>query len=199
MKFGSHNTLTAWPLLGWQKIFGFIINTTSRCQISKNLLNTDCIQYDIQINYKNGRWIGSHGIAWYDIDIEFVLSILNNRANQNNETIYIRLGYDNHFGINRDVESFDKEVEYLIKTYTNLTFYELWYEKENITKNIGDIQPSVFEGEWTLTWAKNEVSKYWWKFPLVLPLPRLWNKLFNKYYKQDFISSNKEIWMGDFI
>ena len=100
-KYGTHNSCTYAPLLGFQKLLYPFAVIFSRCQ-SKTLyaqFNKGVRLFDIQISKKHNKsqWYISHGGLWYDITFEQVLQELEVLA-KNDDKVYIRLGLDYHWG-----------------------------------------------------------------------------------------------------
>ena len=101
MKYGTHNSCTYAPLLGFQKLLYPFAVIFSRCQ-SKTLyaqFNKGVRLFDIQISKKHNKsqWYISHGGLWYDKTFEQVLQELEVLA-KNDDKVYIRLGLDYHWG-----------------------------------------------------------------------------------------------------
>lgn len=207
-----HNATTAYPLYGWQKWFGWLINHFSRCQkpwrteLSEipSFVDVQVALYVIKDN--SGKeypvWRGSHGLAWYDVSpYDFVDKAFT--MYQHNGTItHIRLGYDRHLGCKQNREDF----EMLARTMdgnSSVDVYEAYIETNNGIEWLWKREPSggdtVFERYWSLSWAKSKVQKYWWLFPLLLPLPRLWSKVFHKEWQQEAEESGADVFMTDFV
>lgn len=190
MKYGLHNALTCYPLKGWQKLFKWFIQPFSQCQ---SVISYNQAQYDVQVALYNGEWYGSHGIAWYDIKLFDFLDKLDGKE------IYIRLGYDNHFFKKKENNKFIDLVSYINNNYPNVTVYEYYIENSKGLDIFNYNNISIFERYWTLSWAKEQVKNKWWKFYLLIPLPKLWNKKYKEQWLQEFQESGKEIFMTDFV
>lgn len=202
MKYGMHNALTAYPLYGWQKYFSWLINPFSKCQSrTMRLAPRETDFFDIQVALKDGKWRGSHGFAWYDATIDDVVETAKMLYAFVGTVTYIRLGYDHHFSIKQDLSKFAQLFLYL-KAMPCINIYELYIEDKN-GKVITIFHPaydiSIFERYWSLSWAKSQVKKHWWKFYLLLPLPHLWAKHYKKEWLEEFKNSGKEIFMTDFV
>lgn len=213
---GSHNTLTAYPLLGWQKYFSWLINPLCKCQdkkIGQSYYQSDCCIFDIQVALKNGEWYGSHGIAWYDINIYQVLDEIRRLAIYNPQTMfYIYLGYDNHIFQKVDKEKFNELVDMVkkwaenismtngTKPFSNVHVAKSYIEKPwtilYITLVYKDkiIKDLFFERYWSMTWAKTK-RKLIYRIPLV----RLWHKKFKDEWEKEFNDSGKEYFITDFV
>lgn len=226
MKYGMHNALTAYPLYGWQKYFGWLINPFSRCQEQwrTKLLEQPSV-VDVQvalyvIKDNSGKeypvWKGSHGLAWYDVSPYHIVDKAMAMYQHNGTITNIRLGYDRHFGCKQNCEAFEE----LARTIDGNSFvyvYEAYIETANgiewlwkrqprtrkrITRSDKDAEQaklSVFERYWSLSWAKSKVKQHWWMFPVLLPLPRLWSKMFRKEWQREFEDSGADVFMTDFV
>lgn len=197
--YGLHNAMTAYRptnLLG--KIFNFF----SKCQDNIGVLRNDVICYDLQIAYKDGKWLGSHGLAWYDIEIhQFLNELIKYKFNNKvNSKLYLRILYDNHWGVKRYDDLFADMVNDIKEKYNNyFNVYQVINEK-NFIFLYNDATVKVYERYWTLNWAKEQVKKDWKKFYLLLPLPKIWNKIYEKQWEQEFLQNTySNIWMKDFI
>lgn len=184
MKLGSHNSLTSYPLLGWQKYFSWIINLVSRCQTKTigEQLESNVRWFNLQVSLKDGIWIGSHGFAWYNVNLIRILDLLN----EYNDKIYVQLYLDKHFGNKVSEDDFTKLIWFCKTKYTNIVFQRIWNEQDN--KLIIEKPINGEEKYWTTTWAK-----HWWQY---IPIPRLWNKF---YKNKEFSKTDKEYLMNDFV
>lgn len=206
---GAHNSLTGYPLKGWQRLFTWFIQPWCRCQnryIMKQLDNGINL-FDIQIAHikdkdtKEMFYTGSHGIAWYIIDSYFVLKELNEYSKTTKEKIYIILGLDKHFNYTTDKmrSDFREFVKEFNKHFPNLILvrafiedpWEIIYEDHSITDN-------MIERYWSLNWAK-AMKKHWWQFYYYLPCPRLWKWIYGKQWDKEAEESGKEIYITDFV
>lgn len=205
MKYGMHNTMTAYPLYGWQKWFGWLINPFSRCQ-SRTMKNVtkDTQVLDVQVALKDGKWRGSHGFAWYDVTIYDIIDAAQGWNLSKGHVTYLRLGYDHHVGQKQDMAAFMELVEYL-DTLAYVVVYEVYAEGDDGKVQYIRRSPAigkslnVFERYWSLTWAKGKVKQHWWLLPVLLPLPRLWSKMFRKEWQREFEDSGADVFMTDFI
>lgn len=184
MKLGTHNSLTSYPLLGWQKHFGWLINLVSRCQTKtiREQLLSGVRWFNLQVSKKDDMWLGSHGIAWYNIRLRDVLKELNEYP----EPIYVQLYLDRHFGNKIPLTQFKTLWFECKKYYPNINFQYVWSEQDNEI-----LWREPIDGEekyWTFAGAKH----FWEK----LPIPILWHKLF---YKERWSTTNKEYLMIDFV
>lgn len=217
---GTHNSLTSYPLKGWQKLFTRLIQPWTQCQ-NKSLAeqyNKGVRLFDIQVsipndryNLENTEYIASHGIAWYDTDcycdsslLEY-LCCLDYWAKIYNEEIYIILGLDNHFHLTDDnitpqmKIAFKQYVMEFQQKYPNLTLirafiekpWEIVYEDHSITDN-------MIERYWSINWAKSEM-KHWWQFYYYLPCPRLWKWIYGKQWDKEAEESGKKFYVTDFV
>ena len=214
---GAHNSLTSCPLKGWQRYFKWLIQPWSQCQdkeVINQFLFEDVRLFDIQVsvdtdrtNINNTNYIGSHGIAYYNVKANMRLWQLDNWAKVKdiNEKVYIILGLDNHFHL------FDSNItpqmriafrQYVIefqRKYPNLTLirafiedpWEIIYEDHSITDN-------MIERYWSINWAKSKM-KHWWQFYYYLPCPRLWKWIYGKQWDKEAQESGKEIYITDFV
>ena len=214
---GTHNSLTGYPLKGWQKYFKWLIQPWSQCQdeeVINQFLLDDVKLFDIQVsvdtdrtNINNTNYIGSHGIAYYNVKANMRLWQLDNWAKVKdiNEKVYIILGLDNHFHL------FDSNItpqmriafrQYVIefqRKYPNLTLirafiedpWEIVYENHGITDN-------MIERYWSLQWAKS-MKKHWWQFYYYLPCPRLWKWIYGKQWDKEAEESGKRFYVTDFV
>ena len=214
---GTHNSLTGYPLKGWQKCFKWLIQPWSQCQdkaVINQFLFEDVRLFDIQVsipkdryNIENIKYVASHGIAWYDTDCycDEGLCGLDYRAEIYNKKIYIILGLDNHFHLtNSNITpqmrtAFKQYVKGFQQRFPNLTLirafiekpWEIVYEDHSITDN-------MIERYWSLQWAKS-MKKHWWQFYYYLPCPRLWKWIYGKQWDKEAEESGKEIYITDFV
>lgn len=205
---GAHNSLTGYPLKGWQKCFKWLIQPWCQCQnkpIKEQYYNYINL-FDIQVaivqskNYEY-NYIGSHGIAWYDTDAYLELLQLNTYAKNFEEEIYIILGLDKHFNYTtKEMRiTFKNLVKDFNKCFPNLTLirafiedpWEIVYENHSITDN-------MIEKYWSLQWAKS-MKKHWWQFYYYLPCPRLWKWIYGKQWDKEAEESGKDIYITDFV
>lgn len=206
MKYGMHNAPTAYLLYGWQKWFGWLINPFSRCQ-SRTMMNVtkDTQVLDVQIALKDGKWRGSHGLAWYDVTIYDIINAAQGWNLSKGHVTYLRLGYDHHVGVKQDTAAFMELVEYL-DTLRYIVVYEIYVEGGNgqirtirYSPPLTGDAPTVFERYWSLSWAKSKVKQHWWMLPVLLPLPRLWSKVFHKEWLQEAEESGADVFMTDYV
>lgn len=202
--YGLHNALTAYKPTN---LIGKLFNFFSKCQDKSSLFREDVKMYDLQIAYKDGKWVGSHGFVWYNITIyDFLKEVIKSRFNNNphaidkEKKILIRLGYDNHYGIKRYDDLFaDLANELKIKYYNYINIYQVWNEK-GYTFLYNDTSVKIYERYWTISGAKEQVKKDWKKFYLLLPLPKLWQRVYRKQWEEEFKNNSySNIWMTDFV
>ncbi len=195
--FGSHNSLTAYSLLGWQRHFKWLIDPFCKCQ-DKVLYTQLCNGvrlFDFQIAKKGVNWYGSHGIAWYNIYPLNKLYTLNNWIEAHNEKVYIILGLDNHPFAEDSKEEFLNIIKNFSINYPNLTLvrayidknYELIYEDKEFFKD-------VHERYWSKGWAKL-MGKFWY----YLSLPRYWRDKFYWKWFDEGQALGKKYLMSDFV
>lgn len=184
MKLGTHNSLTSYPLLGWQKYFGWLINAVTRCQTKsiEEQLDANVRWFNLQVNKKDGRWIGSHGIAWYDVDLFEILD----KLNKYDDKIYVQLYLDKHFGVHTPMDDFTELIWRCKTKYPNIVFQRIWNEQDG--KLIAELPIDGEEKYWTTTWAK-----HWWQY---LPCPKFWHKL---YQNKEWYYTKKKYLMNDFV
>ncbi len=204
---GTHNSLTSYPLKGWQRLFTWFIQPWCQCQ-SKTItgqFNDDVSLFDIQIAHIKDTeqmfYVGSHGIAWYDVYAYFELIELDNYAETTKEKIYIILGLDKHFNYTTDkmrsdfrdlVKEFNKYFPNLILIRAFIEYpWEIIYEDHSITDN-------MIERYWSLQWAKSKM-KHWWQFYYYLPCPRLWKWIYGKQWDKEAQKSGKQFYITDFV
>lgn len=199
MKYGLHNALTAYYLKGWMKHFDWLVQPFSKCQYKSSLTKEGVVLVDLQVSLYKGKWYGSHGLVWYNAPLNDILQYMNGWCIKNSKTIYLRLGYDNHWFTKLEEIKFLDLVERIKDFYHNhITLYEWYIERTGFVYRT-DFSKKVFERYWTLSWAKSQVKKHWWKFYLFLPIPWLWAKLYKKEWLEEFKNSGKEIFMTDFV
>lgn len=167
--YGTHNSLTGSKLVWWQRPFGWLINAMCRCQdktIAEQYLH-GCRWFNLQVNLYKGRWIGSHGLAWYDVDLLPVLDWLNQKAKSERNTIYIQLYLDRNFFAKNNEQAFRDLVNAFAFNFPHLTLQRVWLEKSNVV-----LLDKPIKGEevyWSATWASQHK---WYHY---LPFPRLWH------------------------
>lgn len=195
---GSHNSATGHRLLGWQKYFSWIINLVCRCQ--KKTLEQQIKEgvrvFDIQVNKKNGKWLGSHGIAWYDIE---PLEELQKLAAAYGITVFVLLGLDNHFMHNCNKSDFVN----LIKEvnggkYPNIRCMQAYTEKPYFIMHTSQFMSQCISYYWTTTWAK-AARKHWYQLWYYLPIPILWKKIYGKKWDAIAASYRKLYYITDFV
>lgn len=110
------------------------------------------------------------------------------------------MGYDNHYGVKRYDDLFaDLANELKIKYYNYINIYQVWNEK-GYTFLYNDTSVKIYERYWTISWAKEQVKKDWKKFYLLLPLPKLWQRVYRKQWEEEFKNNSySNIWMTDFV
>lgn len=193
---GSHNSATGHKLLGWQKYFSWIINPFTKCQ-SKTLreqVKAGIRLFDIQVNYKDGKWLASHGIAWYDVEPIKELYFL---ANEYGTTFDIILGYDYHYNHQYEYSLFAALLDDMNKRYyPQLKVVRVYHE--NPYECILNTLTQATEKYWTTSWAKSKMDK-WWKFYYYLPIPILWKKLYGKIWDGVACTSSNQYYITDFV
>lgn len=163
-KIGTHNSLSYLPCQWYLRPFSWI----GKCQ-SKTIeeqYNDGVRYFDIRVKFnKNKKPISGHGILTYNIDIEEVLKLLNDKKD---DTIIVRLFLENNKKKPRELdELFSKYIEKWMLEYKYLYFVEggCRYEyKAFINRNI----------KYEVCYAE------YWKKKFCIPFPRLWAKMHNK-------------------
>ena len=180
MVYGTHNSFTSYKLIWWCYLIPFI-RLTSRCQ-SKTLeeqLDSNVRVFNIQIAKYKGEWMVSHGLAWFDAYFIILLKHLSDYAVKNKTYIYIRLSYDNHFFMKKDIEGF-KEIAEITKNAPMIKILECSIEHFNSHEQLNEYVTAEIDKEehyWTLTWAKSMC-----KFKYYMPYPKYWAKKYNNSY-----------------
>lgn len=203
---GSHNSLTGYTLLGWQRLFAIVINFFSKCQSSslQEQLSKGIKIFDIQIAYKSMGLYGSHGIAWYDVNPITQLEELENYALSNHVSISILLGLDNHLAQNSsDSIEGEAQFQYYVtnfnKYFPHLTLVRAYIEKPwKIIYEDKEVVNNMFEKYWSLSWAKS-MMKHWWQFYYYLPVPRLWKHIYGKQWDKEAEESGRRFYVTDFV
>lgn len=193
--YGTHNSLTYAKLIWWQRPFSWLINPFCRCQ-NKSLkcqILGGIRYFDIQIAMRKGKWMVSHGIAWYNAgEIKDLLGIINYYANITNNPIYVAIGLDKHYFQSKEnrkrqeekIRQFYHEIQDL---YKKIIFYKLY--SEGITLECDTPIRQFTERYWSLAWAKMKVSqkKRITKWLFFLPIPKLWSFLYFEDWEQEAI------------
>lgn len=197
MILGTHNCLTSYPLKGWFcKAIAWLCNLTAKCQeldLEQQLL-TGVRLFNIQVNKKDGEWIGSHGLAWYDITVDEAFQTLEDFALSANEKIYVIFDYDRHLFVKNNNDEFKKLLKRLQKEYKHVKIIQstIEYGWESIQLK----SPIQYIGAyWMWNWAKNadEAKDYWYRY---VPFPHFWAKKLNNYWMA--VYHNAEYLMIDF-
>ena len=196
-KYGTHNSCTYAPLLGFQKLLYPFAVIFSRCQ-SKTLyaqFNKGVRLFDIQISKKHNKsqWYISHGGLWYDKTFEQVLQELEVLA-KNDDKVYIRLGLDYHWGNKTTRKEFFNYIKNVIKPYINIIIDEIYIEKPWEIALVGSLDK--MEKYWSVAWARKKCDK-WWKFYFYIPIPILWSRIYKKQWIKE--SEEHDYLMTDFI
>lgn len=201
---GSHNSLTGHPLAGWQKYFGFLIKPFSKCQKEHIMTqyHFDNVRlFDIQVS--GSCLSGSHGVARYDVEANYVLDELNARAERDNEKVYIMLGLDNYW-FQSDSCKDPWYFKYLVHkvrygSYPHLKLVRAYIERPwKILYEDKELANDMFEKYWSLSWAKS-MMKHWWQFYYYLPIPRLWKHVYGKQWDKEAEESGKKFYVTDFV
>lgn len=193
---GSHNSCTSYKLVGWQRWFAPLINLFSRCQTKtlEQQFKEGIRLFDVQVNLKDGRWLASHGIAWYDVE---PLKVLNELSLRYNEKIYVFLGFDRHFFHPYKIDKFHTMRSEVEVSCPNLELKRIYLEAPyKFVYNDIAFAKELKEVYWTTSWASKKTSGKWWKFFYYLPLPILWKKLFHKEWDSQGEGMN---YMTDFV
>lgn len=127
-------------------------------------------------------WLGSHGIAWYNVRLRDVLKELNEFPEQ----VYVQLFLDKHIGNKVPSVQFKTLILDCKEYYPNIHFQEFWNEQDN---EMIYIEPFNGEGKF---WMFAKAEHFWEK----LPIPILWYKLF---HKKRWSTTDKEYLMIDFV
>lgn len=198
MKYGLHNALTAYYIKGWKSWFSWLIHPFCKCQNTHSLTNQDVWLADFQVALdKENNWRSSHGAVWYNARLITVLQFMRAWCIANDRKLYLRLGYDNHWGCTVDHEAFEQLINFIKNNFGKyIILYESYIEKPWKVTTYKEM--SVFERYWSIGWAKEMTKKHWWNFYLFLPIPWLWAKLYKKQWLKEFKESGKEIFMTDF-
>lgn len=180
MILGTHNSGTGEKLVWWQRPFSFILNPMAKCQ-SRNIVQQlrDGIKlFNLQVTRYNGRWVFSHGICIYDMDLLDVIKLMKKHATEESP-IYYQLYYDRNFLTGtRNIKAF-KELVSVLKAHSkkeNVKLLFAWVEGTTDYPFINRTKLDVSEHYWTTAWAKDKpwVDK--------LPLPKRHAKKYNKEY-----------------
>ena len=194
---GTHNSLTAYPLLK-NKWCSWFINLFSKCQ-NKDITeqyNSNVRVFDLQITKYEGKFVGSHGLALYDVDIMCILCQLDHLSTKK-DPIYVKLGLDNRFYedyTTNVIHDFDILINNIKRNFKNINLISVYIEDINYFHKYSNIDE--YESYWSLTWAKQKANK-WYKFYYYLPIPILWKKLYHKEWKDK--AKNHKYFTTDFV
>lgn len=204
MIMGSHNSLTGYPLADRQKYIGFLINSMCKCQNKRLYAQYNCGVRLFDLQTSGTSLLCSHGIAWYDKEVDEVLLELNSIAKLEGESIYIMLGLDNHWYQPKEDKRLGETVFYNLingfhEEYPNLKLVRAYTEKPwRIIYEDKDLANNIFEKYWSLSWAKS-MMKRWWQFYYYLPIPRLWKRICGKQWNKEAEESGKKFYVTDFV
>ncbi len=202
---GTHNSLTRYEMLGWQRLFQWLFNPLSKCQNKtiEEQFREGVRLFDIQIAELDNQWYSSHGFIWYDTYPDVILDCLDYVAMSKNIKIGILLGLDNHSRLtNRppfEKERFLQLVSNFNSHFPNLTLVRAYIEKPwQVIYNNEEISSNMFEKYWSLGWAKS-MQKHWWQFYYYFPIPRFWKWIYGKQWDKEAEESGKTYYITDFI
>lgn len=187
---GTHNSATGGATVWWQRPFGWLLNTTSRCQ-SKSIdeqLDGGVRLFNLQVCRYKDEWHISHGLCIYEEKLFDVLDRL-----KLYKGIVIQLYLDDNFFVGQDEEEFIKLVEEVKKSYCSPDFimHMAWIEGTDKYPHKTEHKLSIEERYWTKSWADKFADSWIEK----LPLPKSHAKKYNDIYKEN---CKKEYLMLDF-
>lgn len=183
-KLATHNSLSGYaPKKWWMKI----LNPFAKCQSLsiEEQYNRGVRMFDIRV--RPHTWEAAHGLVTYDVDVDKMLTSLEEKAQAEHTTIYIRLCCENNVSkwSEWDRVMFTGYWDFCNKAYKHLTFCG-GYMKRGWYKFIGVRDPEYLELYRTFNHYKSQSG---WKNRLksILeyikhPLPEYWAKRDNARY-----------------
>lgn len=181
---GTHNSGTCYNLVWWQRPFSWFLHPTSRCQNKTIIeqLNDGVRLFNLQITKYRNRWVFSHGLCIYNVDVWNCIEMMKVFSHKLDKTspIYLNIYLDKNFITGQDTTSFKEFIDILKKDLecSNVILLYAWVEGENDYIYDSDLDINIRECYWTSTWGKT--SNRWID---KLPLPKRHAKLYNKQYK----------------
>lgn len=197
MILGSHNSLTSYPSLGFSRCIGWFGNIFSRCQYKgmtiEKQLEKGVRWFNLQVTKHGNRWVGSHGLMLYNVNLHNVMLMLDDFAKTHKgkkDKIYVQLYLDKNFTHKVDHAEFEILCDDCMSLYKNVIFQRLWNEQDNI-----EMMTFSIDGEerfWSRSWSEGKGRKWYERIPFL--------KKWTKKYKDEWIRNcTHEYLMMDFI
>lgn len=192
---GTHNSGTSSKLVWWQRPFGYLLNSTSRCQtlsIEEQLKNFVRV-FNIQVTYYKNEWVFSHGICIYTYKMYDAISKMVQYATPESP-VYFQLFLDKNLLLGQNNKEFRKMVDELNNELKNTNTYMLYayIEGTNEYPYRSNIKLNVSEHYWTISWADVNAKSWIDK----IPLPKRHAKIYNEKYKEE---NKSDYLMLDFV
>ena len=195
--YGTHNSGTSSKLICWQRLFGGLLNLTSRCQNRsiEEQLEDGIVLFNFQICYYRSDWHFSHGLCIYEDKLFDALRLINEELSRDiDKKIYIQIALDKNFLVGQDKIEFDNLVSKLLDEYNNDRLIILWCLIE------GENEFLYYDYKCKINYSEQYWTSYWGKVSgkgLLdrLPLPKRHAKKYNQEYKD---KCNTDILMLDF-
>lgn len=200
MILATHNSLSSYcPKKWWMKM----LNPFAKCQSLsiEEQYKRGVRMFDIRV--RPHTWEAAHGLVTYDVDVDKMLAWLEERAQAEHTTIYIRLCCENNIS---ELSEWDEVVftgywNWCNNVYKHLTFCG-GYMKKGWYKLIGCKDPEYLELYRTFNVYK---AKNGWKAKLksvveyvLHPIPKYWAKKDNADYIEEYENYNGYV-MLDFV
>lgn len=184
--YGTHNSGTSSKLVCWQRLFGFLLHLTSRCQnrsISEQI-HDGVVLYNFQVCYYRNNWHFSHGLCIYtDLLIDSLNMLRAELLLHPSKVIYYQLVLDKNFLVGQDVIRFKELLSYLLEHYNDDRLVLQWcnIEGDGMIYINPTVDLSYEEHYWTSSWCKINGTKLLDR----LPLPHYHSKKFNDKYRSE--------------
>lgn len=193
---GTHNSLTSYKLVWWQRPFSWFINLCSRCQ-SKSIdeqLKDGVSYFNLQICYYKDEWYGSHGLAIYNVKFWDIFEKIK-LSSSKERPIYFQLYLDKNFFVGQNIEKFNQLIKIIERECLdcNVHIAITWVEN-NCDFDVRK-QFKVKDNYWGLWWIKDSKNHKWYE---KLPIPYLHAKKYNKEYKELLKSNEYDVVLLDF-
>lgn len=183
MILGTHNSGTSGKLVWWQRLFGWFIHLTSRCQnrTIEEQLQDGVRLFNLQVTRYKGQWVFSHGLAIYKEKLNDALALFEKYATKENQIVF-QLYLDDNLFLGQPCEEFRALSKTMAKIYHKdcpVKLLYTWIEGSKEYPYNSGISISCEEHYWTMGWAKNNALS----IIDFLPLPKRHAKEWNAYYK----------------